>query len=138
MKKITFWKKENSEVKVEGNTDLNLSMQPVYVQERLESLSEIDTKLCNLLKVASQVLFTFSELKQGNHDLKPQFEQHVRDFYSDLEGATTNLRREIKLLDENIGTRLLPINVNKKATGQDDDKMSEQVSLLRDVLNGQN
>lgn len=138
MKKITFWKKENSEVKVEGNTDLNLSMQPVYVQERLESLSEIDTKLCNLLKVASQVVFTFSELKQGNHDLKPQFEQHVRDFYSDLEGATTNLRREIKLLDENIGTRLLPINVNKKATGQDDDKMSEQVSLLRDVLNGQN
>ena len=138
MKKITFWKKENSEVKVEGNTDLNLSMQPVYVQERLESLSEIDTKLCNLLKVASQVVFTFSELKQGNHDLKPQFEQHVRDFYSDLEGATTNLRREIKLLDENIGTRLLPINVNKKATEQDDDKMSEQVSLLRDVLNGQN
>ncbi|QLG72589.1 hypothetical protein HG535_0D02970 [Zygotorulaspora mrakii] len=113
-------------------------MQPVYVQERLESLSEIDSKLCNLLKIASQVVFTFSELKQGNHDLKPQFEQHVKDFYTDLEGATTNLRKEIKLLDKNVGTRLLPINVNKKATGQDDDKLKEQIALLERVLTEQN
>lgn len=48
------------------------------------------------------------------------------------------LRQEIKLLDENVGTRLLPINVNKKATGQDDDKMREQVAILKDILGENN
>lgn len=109
-------------------------MQPQYVRERLDSLAEVDIKLCSLLKMASQVVFTFSELKQGNHDLKPQFEQHVKEFYTDLEGASVQLRREIKLLDDNVGTRLLPINVNKKATGQDDDKMREQVLFLKEFL----
>lgn len=113
-------------------------MQPEYVQDRLKSLAEVDDKLCNLLKTASLVVFTFSELKQGNHDLKPQFEQHVKEFYSDLESATVQLRNEIKLLDDNIGTRLLPINVNKKATGQDDDKMREQLLILKELLNSDN
>ncbi|CCE89544.1 Med11p TDEL_0A02120 [Torulaspora delbrueckii] len=113
-------------------------MQPQYVQDRLESLAEVDNKLCSLLKTASQIVFTFSELKQGNHELKPQFEQHVKQFYTDLESSTVQLRQEIKLLDENVGTRLLPINVNKKATGQDDDKMREQVAILKDILGENN
>lgn len=109
-------------------------MQPQYVRDRLDSLAEVDDKVCGLLKIASQIVFTFSELKQGNSDLKPQFEQHVKDFYTDLESATVQLRQEIKLMDENVGTRLLPINVNKKATGQDDDKMREQVTILEELL----
>lgn len=113
-------------------------MQPQYVQDRLESLAEVDTKLCDLLKTASKVVSTFSELKQGNHELKPQFEQHVKQFYTDLESSTVQLRQEIKLLDDNVGTRLLPINVNKKATGQDDDKMKEQLAILKELLGESN
>lgn len=111
-------------------------MQPQYVQDRLKSLAEVDNKVCGLLKTASQIVFTFNELKQGNSGLKPQFEQHVKDFYIDLEDATVQLRQEIKLLDDNVGTRLLPINVNKKATGQDDDKMKEQIDILKELLDG--
>lgn len=109
-------------------------MQPPYIQERLESLAHVDEQLCSLLQTASQVVFTYGELKHGNHNLKPQFEQHTREYYSTLESATSQLKKEIKLLDENIGTRLLPINVSKKALGQDDDKLREQINLLRESL----
>lgn len=109
-------------------------MQPPYVRERLESLAQIDDQLCSLLQTASQVVFTYGELKHGNHALKPQFEQHTREFYTTLESSTTQLKQEIKILDDNVGTRLLPINVNKKALGQDDDKLKEQAELLKQIL----
>lgn len=109
-------------------------MQPDYVQQRLESLKEIDVKLCSLLQEASQVVYTFTELRRGNNTLRSQFEEHVKDFYSNLELATSNLHNEIQLLDQNIGTRLLPINVNKKALGQDADKLQEQLELLKNIL----
>ncbi|EDO19616.1 hypothetical protein Kpol_1018p155 [Vanderwaltozyma polyspora DSM 70294] len=110
-------------------------MLPEYVQERLESLNEIDLKLCSLLQETSQIVNSYSELKRGNSTVKPQFEEHLKEFYLNLDVATTNLRKEIQLLDENIGTRLLPINVNKKALGQDTDVLVEQISLLKDILN---
>ncbi|CCD26911.1 Med11p NDAI_0J00190 [Naumovozyma dairenensis CBS 421] len=110
--------------------------QPEYIQERLQQLESIDLTLCKMLQEASQVVFTFSELKRGNYQLKPQFQAHIQTFYSDLDSVNENLRNEIKHLDENIGTRLLPINnVNKKAIGLDDDKLLEQIELLKNVLN---
>lgn len=66
--------------------------------------------------------------------MKPQFENHVKQFYERLDKSTTQLRKEIQLLDENVGTRLLPINVNKKALGQDTEKMEEQLDLLSAIL----
>ncbi|CDH16075.1 probable Mediator of RNA polymerase II transcription subunit 11 [Zygosaccharomyces bailii ISA1307] len=112
-------------------------MQPPYIQERLDSLAKVDEQLCSLLQTASQVVFTYGELKHGNHDLKPQFEQHTSEFYTTLESATSQLKKEMRLLDENIGIRLLPINVNKKALGQDDDKLLEQTKLLKEILHSQ-
>lgn len=111
-------------------------MQPDYVKERLTALDEIDMKLCGMLQEASQVVHAFSEVKSGNDSARPQFTKHVQGFYTDLEIATVRLRNEIKLLDDNTGTRLLPINVNKKALGQDDEKLHEQIDLLRATLSG--
>lgn len=112
-------------------------MQPPYIQERLDSLAKVDEQLCSLLQTASQVVFTYGELKHGNHDLKPQFEQHTSEFYTTLESATSQLKKEMRLLDENIAIRLLPINVSKKALGQDDDKLLEQTKLLKEILHSQ-
>lgn len=113
-------------------------MQPEYVKERLASLDEIDLKLCSMLQQASHVVHSFSEVKAGGGagQGRPQFSRYVTGFYTDLEEATVRLRREIQLLDENVGTRLLPISVNKKALGQDDEKLAEQVALLRATLGG--
>ncbi|CAI4683600.1 BAI_1a_G0041090.mRNA.1.CDS.1 [Saccharomyces cerevisiae] len=118
-----------SETKQENET-----MQPPYIQERLKSLNDIETQLCSMLQEASQVTFIFGELKRGNESVKPQFENHVKQFYERLDKSTTQLRKEIQLLDENVGTRLLPINVNKKALGQDTEKMEEQLDLLSAIL----
>ncbi|CCK70495.1 Med11p KNAG_0E02340 [Huiozyma naganishii CBS 8797] len=112
-------------------------MQSPYVQERLQSLETIDLQLCSMLQEVSEVVFTFSEIKRGNVDVKPQFTQHVTRFYSLLNESTGKLRDEIRLLDENVGKRLLPINnVSKRALGQDDEKLQEQMKLLQEVLEG--
>ncbi|KAM3163420.1 Mediator of RNA polymerase II transcription subunit 11 [Lachancea thermotolerans] len=104
--------------------------QPEFIQERLESLNAIDNRLLSTLLHASQAVGTIEELKRGNENMKSQFENHIRSFYGSLEEATVALRREIRHLDENVGTRLLPINVNKKAVGQDNEKMREQFEHL--------
>ncbi|CEP60960.1 Med11p LALA0_S02e03598g [Lachancea lanzarotensis] len=110
--------------------------QPEFIQERLKSLDTIDDLLVSTLLHASQVVGTMEELKRGNDTMKTQFENHTRSFYSSLEHATVALRREIKHLDDNVGTRLLPINVNKKATGQDNDKLRDQFEVLERELRG--
>lgn len=108
--------------------------QPQYVQERLESLAKIDEQLVDVLHRASLTVSTLIDLKKGQEELKPQFEQNAQEFHTDLESATCQLRREIKLLDENVGTRLLPIQTHKRATGQDNVKLQEQFKLLEQLL----
>lgn len=110
-------------------------MQPEYVKERLEALQSIDEKLCALLQEAQQVVFTFAELKHGNTQLRPQFQQHVSKYYENLDQSTSALRNEIQLLEGNVGVRLLPISIGKKNLGQDDEKLREQVELLRNTMN---
>ncbi|CCH59722.1 hypothetical protein TBLA_0B09070 [Henningerozyma blattae CBS 6284] len=109
-------------------------MQPKNVQERLESLNAIDARLCAMTDRAAEVVTTFSELKRGNESLKPTFQQNIKNFYADLQEISRQLHEELRVLDENIGTTLLPIVVKKKALGQDDDKLREQLSLLEEVL----
>ncbi|CAL9730326.1 mediator of RNA polymerase II transcription subunit 11 [Monosporozyma unispora] len=110
-------------------------MQSPYVQERLQALEVVDLKLCSILQEASQVVSTFSEIKKGNQQMKPQFNRHVSQLYTDLEFVSKELRQEIKYLDENMGKRLLPINnVNKKGIHQDDDKLKEQIEIMEHVL----
>lgn len=109
--------------------------QSPYVQERLQSLEIIDLKLCSMLQEASQVVSTFTEIKKGNQQLNPQFNKHVGQMYAHLEYVSRELKQEIRLLDENMGKRLLPINnVNKKGMHQDDDKLKEQIALMEVLL----
>lgn len=108
--------------------------QPEYVKERLDSLAKIDEQLVEVIHRATLTVSSLIELKKGNEELKPQFQQHVREFYEDLDSATAELRKEIKLLDDNIGVRLLPIQTNKRAVGQDKVKLSEQFKLLESHL----
>ncbi|CAL9735298.1 mediator of RNA polymerase II transcription subunit 11 [Monosporozyma servazzii] len=110
-------------------------MQSPYVQERLQALEIVDLKLCSIIQEASQVVSTFSEIKKGNDQMRPQFNRHVTQIYSALEYVNKELRQEIKYLDENMGKRLLPINnVNKKGIHQDDDKLKEQIDLMGRIL----
>lgn len=110
-------------------------MQSPYIQERLQALEVVDLKLCSILQEASQVVSTFSDIKRGNQQMKPQFSRHVTQLYTDLAFVSKELRQEIKYLDENMGKRLLPINsVNKKGIHQDDDKLKEQIKIMEHIL----
>lgn len=116
-------------------TILSFPMQSPYVQERLQALEIVDLKLCSILQEASQVVSTYSEIKKGNQQLRPQFTRHVTQLYNDLGYVSKELRQEIKYLNENVGKRLLPINnVNKRAMHQDDDKLKEQIKILDQLL----
>ncbi|ODV93991.1 hypothetical protein PACTADRAFT_35732 [Pachysolen tannophilus NRRL Y-2460] len=81
-----------------------------YVEERLESLHEIDTKIVSLLDNLSNAIL---ELKKGkelnsetltreNDDVKTQFKENVCKFYSNLSDSSIGLRKEVKLLDNKI------------------------------------
>lgn len=107
--------------------------QPEHVQERLKSLENIDHTLVATLQHASLAVGSLADLKRGHEEARQQLKHHVLEFYTQLESATVQLRREIKLLDDNTGTTLLPVSLTKKATGQDDDKLSEQFALLEDL-----
>ncbi|AMD21795.1 HFL061Cp [Eremothecium sinecaudum] len=107
--------------------------QPEFVKERLRALDKIDRDLSSILHYAQQSISTLMELKRGLN-LRPQFQQHVREYYKTLEGSTVALRNEIKLLDDAVGTQLLPINISKKAVGQDQEMMLEQFSKLEKHL----
>lgn len=107
-------------------------MQSEYVQERLNSLKDIDNTLCNMLQESSQIVSALIDLKKGNDEMKPQFEKHVDVFYKNLHDVQTSLKTEMQLLQTSIGDKLLPVNnVQKKATGQDDEKLMEQIDLLK-------
>lgn len=103
--------------------------QPEFVKERLKSLDAIDKDLNSILKYAEQSISNLMDLKKG-HNLRPQFQEHVRDFYKNLERSTVSLRNEIKLLDDAMGTQLMPINISRKAVGQDDEMLLTQFDKL--------
>lgn len=110
-------------------------MQSQYVQERLNSLDAIDNTLCNMLQESSQIVSALIDLKKGNSEMKPQFQKHVDMFYKNLNEVEKNLKSEMQLLQTSVGERLLPVNnVQKKATGQDDEKLLEQFELLKKNL----
>lgn len=116
-------------------------MQPELVRERLESLNTIDSRLCAMIDGAASVVSTFSELKRGEGEqesLKTNFQKNVDNFYVGLREIHRQLSLELQILDDNVGTTLLPIVVKKKAIGQDDDKLREQLQLLKELLNDKN
>ncbi|AAS52375.2 AEL309Wp [Eremothecium gossypii ATCC 10895] len=104
--------------------------QPDSVKARLAALDRIDDELCAVLQHAQATIGALAELKRGHAALQPQLEQHVRDYYRTLEHSTVALRNEIRELDAAVGTQLLPVNIGKRAVGQDQEKLSEQLAQM--------
>ncbi|AOA61240.1 Hypothetical protein PP7435_CHR1-2654 [Komagataella phaffii CBS 7435] len=127
-----------------------------YIKQRLDSLHDIDSKIAEILKNlanATKKLREGEELASRNEDLpklaeiKSEFKNYTHDFYGNLSNATIHLRKEIKLLDNQIsgvyhrdslqkkeqsGTNydhsditIIPININKKATNLANDKLKQ-------------
>lgn len=88
-----------------------------FIQERLDSLHEIDCKVVTLLDQFSSIFQSFYTKS------KEDFSQQTSDIYSTLSKVAIDLRKEIKIMDDNIGAydknddnvMILPIsNVDQK------------------------
>ncbi|KAK6458446.1 mediator complex protein-domain-containing protein [Scheffersomyces xylosifermentans] len=109
-----------------------------FIQERLDSLYEIDCKIVSLLDNLSTLFQTYSTSKNERRDVKEPFAQQTEDIYSTLSKVAIDLRKEVKIMDDNIGVydknkdgvMILPISVDQKNTKLGRKKLNEELSEL--------
>ncbi|KAH3680823.1 hypothetical protein WICPIJ_008106 [Wickerhamomyces pijperi] len=123
--------------------------QHPFIQERLDSLHEIDNKLVSILAHTSSALSNITQLNKNITDdnqkrqLQREFSKDIENFYNDLRYATVNLNKEICILDSRIsktgdgGITILPVNIAKKATFAGEEKLKTQIDRLDKLLENQ-
>lgn len=95
---------------------------------------------------SSSALTNLTNLKKNasNRDeltkIKKEFQDDIKNFYTDLEFSSIHLKKEIKHLDDRIGKAdsngitILPININKKATWAGEEKLKQQLNHIDESL----
>lgn len=116
--------------------------QDDFIQTRLESLNNIDSRVVNLLDCISLLFDTYVEPSRRNEvdnlHIKDQFKQEVNEVYGLLSTLAIELRKEVKIMDDNIGVydknddsvMILPINVDHKNTVLGKAKLQEELTKL--------
>lgn len=108
-----------------------------FIQERLDSLYEIDCKVVSLLDQFSTIFQSFYTKD------KEQFSEQTTTIYSTLSKVAIDLRKEIKIMDDNIGVHdknddgvmILPItNVDQKNTKLGRKRLNLEVEELKKLI----
>lgn len=108
-----------------------------FIQERLDSLYEIDCKVVSLLDQFSTIFQSFYTKD------KEQFSEQTSTIYSTLSKVAIDLRKEIKIMDDNIGVHdknddgvmILPItNVDQKNTKLGRKRLNLEVEELKKLI----
>mmetsp|Transcript_3488 Transcript_3488/g.3880 ORF Transcript_3488/g.3880 Transcript_3488/m.3880 type:complete len:169 (+) Transcript_3488:2-508(+) len=119
-----------------------------FVQERLDSLYEIDCKIVSLLDNMSSLFQTYSTPQSNDNDLAEQKEQlksQTKTIYNAISNVAIGLRKEVKIMDENIGVynknkdgvMILPISVDQKNTTLGKQKLKDEIKELNTILSGE-
>ncbi|CUM53691.1 Mediator of RNA polymerase II transcription subunit 11 [Debaryomyces fabryi] len=119
-----------------------------FVQERLDSLYEIDCKIVSLLDNMSSLFQTYSTPKSSDNDLSEQKEQlkaQTKTIYNTISNVAIGLRKEVKIMDENIGVynknkdgvMILPISVDQKNTTLGKTKLKDEIRELSTIVSGE-
>lgn len=119
-----------------------MSEQKSYVQERLESLHEIDTRIVSFLGNMSKAISALQLAKQtGEKDQIELFKKNTGKCYEDLSYTATHFRREIKFLSDamknngrNDGFIMLPAQIDKKASWVNGSKIKEELNELNKLV----
>lgn len=112
-----------------------------YIQERLDSLHEIDCKVVSILDSLSNLFQVYSN-PLGQDQVKESFVKQTQNIYNTLSTVAIDFRKEIRLMDENIGVynknkdglMILPISVDQKNTTLGSRKLNDQLSELSEIL----
>ncbi|ODV83765.1 hypothetical protein CANARDRAFT_9328 [[Candida] arabinofermentans NRRL YB-2248] len=111
-----------------------------FIKSRLDSLHSIDSKIVTLLDNLSSTVENLKDGKlTGDKQNVENFRDNMSQFYNNLSFTSINLRKEVKILDNRINSQLnnsnlLPIQVNKKATWVNEDKMKQEIEEMDRVL----
>lgn len=108
-----------------------------FIQERIDSLYEIDCKVVSLLDQFSTIFQSFYTKD------KEEFSEQTSTIYSTLSKVAIDLRKEIKIMDDNIGVHdknddgvmILPItNVDQKNTKLGRKRLNLEVEELKKLI----
>lgn len=122
--------------------------QKDFIQCRLDSLNEIDNNIVNLLDNIGSLFSTYIEPgTQKTQDLsstKEKFIEGTKLIYSLLGSIATGLRKEVKIMDENIGVydknaenvMILPISVDQKRTSLGRDRLVKEIENMQQLVGG--
>ncbi|CAK9442018.1 uncharacterized protein LODBEIA_P58140 [Lodderomyces beijingensis] len=107
-----------------------------FIQDRLCSLSEIDSRVVQLLESFSTLFETYSRKE------KDAFVSDTNLIFDQMSKIAIDLRKEVKHMDDNIGVynrnedgiMILPINVDQKNAQLGQDKLKLEIKELAQLL----
>lgn len=119
-------------------------MTKTFIEERLESLHNIDLAVVTLLNKASELFESQASLdvNTSTDDKKELFSSQTSSIFETLSSVAKELRTEVKIMDDNIGvfTRnedgvmILPIAVDQKNTRLGSTKLQEEIDEMSRLL----
>lgn len=123
-------------------------MANTFIEERLESLHNIDLAVVTLLNKASELFESQASPDADTtiDDKKELFSRQTTSIFETLSNVAKELRTEVKIMDDNIGvyTRnkdgvmILPIAVDQKNTRLGSAKLQEEIDEMTRLLGEKN
>ncbi|CAH6719869.1 mediator of RNA polymerase II transcription subunit 11 [[Candida] jaroonii] len=113
-----------------------------FIEKRLKSLDEIDSSVVELLDNMSKVFDKYANANSNYDDAKKQITDQTKMIYQNISDIAINLRKEVKIMDENIGrydqnedsVMILPIAVDQKNTKLGKRRLQEELEQLKTLL----
>ncbi|EGV60688.1 Mediator of RNA polymerase II transcription subunit 11 [Yamadazyma tenuis] len=113
-----------------------------FIQQRLDSLNDIDSSIVSLLGYMSDIFDRYSTPSNNSDDAKDTIETQTRLIYQTLSDIAINLRKEVKIMDDNTGVfdknedqvMILPIPVDQKNTALGKRRLNEEIDLLTHLI----
>lgn len=113
-----------------------------YIEKRLDSLYEIDCQVVSLLDNVSSLFETYSS-NENSDKTKEQFEKQTKNIYGLISDIAIGLRKEVKLMDDNIGVydknednvMILPLSVDQKNTQLGEKRLKDELKELNKLTN---
>lgn len=117
----------------------------MFIEERLEALHEIDSKVVSLLDRMSAILETYTAPRAAGDsagELRERFAQQTRDVYQLVSTVAIDLRKEVRVMDDNIGhydrnddgVMILPISVDQKNSRLGAAKMRHELEQMQRLM----
>lgn len=113
-----------------------------FIQQRLDSLNQIDTNIVALLANMSEIFDSYSTPSNNSDEGKRVIEQKTKTIYQTLSDIAIKLRKEVKIMDDNIGVfdkndenvMILPIPVQQKNTQLGARRIKEEITQLNKLI----